>query len=50
MSGGVSVCVRDEFKLTMQTIWNFQHNVSHKKEEVMQSVSTELLAKRDWHE
>ena len=28
MSGGVSVCVRAVRKLTMQTIWSFQHIVS----------------------
>jgi hypothetical protein len=32
MSDGLSVCVRAERKLTMQTIWHFQHiNVSYKK-------------------
>ena len=28
MSGVASVCVRAFYKLTMQTIWNFQHFVS----------------------
>ena len=32
VSGGVSVCVRAVSKLTMQTIWDFQHiNVPYKK-------------------
>ena len=32
MSGGFSVCVRAVCKLTMQTIWDFQHiNVPYKK-------------------
>jgi hypothetical protein len=31
MSGGVSVCVKAVCKLTMQTSWDFQHNVSYKK-------------------
>ena len=31
MSGGIGVCVRALCKLTMQTIWDFQHiNVSYK--------------------
>ena len=31
MPGGISVCVRAVYKLTMQTIWDFPHiNVSHK--------------------
>ena len=43
MSGGISVCVRAVCNLTMQTIWNFQQI------NVIQSVSPQLLAKRDWH-
>ena len=48
MSGGISVCVSSGCKLTMQTIWDITHNVSNKKV-LMQSVSPQLLAKRDWH-
>ena len=33
MSGGIRLCVRVVCKLTMQTIWNFQHNVSSKKKQ-----------------
>ena len=44
----VCVCVRDVCKLTTQTIWDFHHNVSYKKE-VMQLVSPQLFAKRDWY-
>ena len=48
MSGGVSLCVRAVCKLTMQTIWDFQHmNVSYKTRS--NAVFPQLLPKRDWH-
>jgi hypothetical protein len=46
---GVSIFIRAVCKLTMQQKIDFQHtNVSYKKE-VMQSVSSQLIGKKDWY-